>query len=87
MTSQVKILGTEMTLTTANTVSNAGLIRLVETGGSAASLITQRDANNTVIGTITLPKNSELVIRKARTDTLTSSAGTVLAVPVTGSFS
>jgi hypothetical protein len=81
----LKPLNQEITLSaTANTVSSGGIVRLVETGGTAASLITVKDLGGNTIGSITIAKGGELYLRKSRTDTLTSSAGTVVAVSIAG---
>lgn len=83
MSEVLKLVGSEMTLTTANNVSTARLVRLQETGGLASSVITQKTADgSSTIGTVTLYKGTTIVVEKAPTDTLASSAGTVVAVPV-----
>lgn len=70
MAEMVKILSTEISLSTANNVSRASVVRLFNnTNGSA--LIT-RAAGNTVIGSATLGPGAVEYHQKQPTDTLAS---------------
>jgi len=86
MSDNIKILSTSITLTTANTVSGAKVVRIVNTSASP-SLITQKNANGVSIGTIVLGAagcnfDSESVLKQP-TDTFESnSASGVFAVSV-----
>jgi hypothetical protein len=77
-----KPIGSEITLTTADTVNSATCVRLLETGGTAVSAITVKDSDGNTIGSITLAKSGELVVRKGSTDTVEASGGTVKAASV-----
>jgi hypothetical protein len=86
MADNIKLLSTTITLTTANVVSNAKVVRVVNTGATPA-LITQKTANGTTVGTLVLGASgcnfdSESVLKQT-TDTLESnSASAVFAVSV-----
>lgn len=72
----VKPLSTEIQLgTTANTVSEASMVRLVNTGTSDR-VITKKDSGGTSLGTFTiLSKNVEFVSKKTD-ETLEQGSGT-----------
>lgn len=67
----VKVLSTEIALTTANTVSAASVVRVLNNNGGAA-LITRTDSNATVIGTLTVNANEVIYLQKSPSDTFTS---------------
>jgi hypothetical protein len=70
MGSKYKPLGTEMALTTANTVSNANLVRIANDQATAV-LIT---VNGAVTGTLTVLSKQEVMIVKQPTDTIAANA-------------
>ena len=76
MADPVKALSTDITLTTANTVSGGTLIRLVNSDPANSAVITQKLANGAIISTITLGHHSTdygcLYLIKQPTDTLTA---------------
>ena len=69
----IKVLGTEASVTTASTVGGAKLVRVYNSNGSDA-LITVTDASSTVIGTVTVKDGTHEYVAKNSTDTLTASA-------------
>ena len=76
------IIGTvgEVALTTANTVSNATLMRVINTGTGTALL---NLANTTAIyANITLLANSVTFVAKAATDTANGAVSTVRAASI-----
>lgn len=82
-----KFLGSEITLSssTANTISNSNLVRIVHANTSAGShVITQKWANGTTKATFTIIyPTGDFIVQKLPDDTLTVDAGTdVRAVPV-----
>lgn len=80
MDNLLKPLGTEITLTTANTVANSVAVRLVNIGANA-SLISV--VANTVTSTTTLRANSEIIIKKTPQDTVAANTNSIiLASPV-----
>jgi len=78
----INILGTEVGVTTANTVWSAILVRVVVSIANGASQATIKDSGGITLGTITIQPNIETFIRKNSTDTITSGTGTILATPV-----
>lgn len=80
----IKLRGSEITLgTSANTVSNANMTRVLNTSDIVATLITHKDAGGNTIGTVTIGTNSVAFIEKALTDTLQSNAASgVVAAPI-----
>jgi hypothetical protein len=78
----VKPANNEITLTTANTVYSAKAVRLVNTGAAVSVITVGAVANGTLAGSFSLRANSEVVVQKQPTDTLASSASTVVATPV-----
>lgn len=79
MTDVIKPLGTEVALTSANTVANAGVVRIINTG--AAAILTFKNAANTTYANLTVGNTNDLIVKKQATDTLTGTA-TMFAVPV-----
>lgn len=79
MAEMVKLISSEIALSTANTVSNASVVRVFNnTGGQA--LIT-RASEGAAVGTITLASGEVIYLQKASTETLASNAA-VRAVSV-----
>jgi hypothetical protein len=75
-----KILNTEMSLSTANTVYDANVVRVFNnTAGNV--LITRTNSDDVVIGTCTLQANTVSLVEKNPTDTLTA-ASAVLATSI-----
>lgn len=73
----LKVLGTQISISSANTVANSNLVRIINTG--AAAVLTLANAGGTYAN-ITISNTESVVIEKATTDTV---AGTnMLAVPV-----
>lgn len=54
MADPIKVIGAEIALTTANTVSNASLVRIINTDASNNATITIKNANSDVTGSFTL---------------------------------
>lgn len=81
MSSIIKLMDSEIALSTANTVSNGRLVRVLETGVGNA-LITVKDSGGTTLGTVTMLQGTELAIEKKPTDTLTSNSATTVAVSI-----
>lgn len=84
--SNLKVLGTEITLTTANTVSNAKVVRLVNLDSANTVLVTLKDGATTV-ATFTLGTNGsdfgkELVIKEAAQTLEITGVATVKAAPI-----
>lgn len=80
----VKFKAQEITLTTANNVSSASVVRLLNTHASSAATITVANSGGT-IATFTLNyagTTDEIYVAKEPTDTLAASGGTVKAVSV-----
>ncbi len=78
MAEMVKIIASEIALTTANTVSNASVVRINNNSGGAV-LITR--ANSGTLGTVTLVSGEVIYLQKAPSDTLASNVA-VRAVSV-----
>ena len=85
MTDVVKFKGSEITLSTANTVGLASVVRLLNANTSTVSTITIANAGGT-IATFTLgyagTDESTIYVAKEPTDTLAASGGTVKAASV-----
>lgn len=78
----VKPNNTEISLSTANTVYGARAVRLVNTTAGAVLITITAGANTgTANGTFTLRSNSEVIVPKTPTDTITANAA-ILATPV-----
>lgn len=75
----VKPVSSEIALSTANTVSNAAVVRVFNNTGGPA-LIT-RASEGTTVGTITIASGEVIYLQKASTETLASNV-TVRAVSV-----
>lgn len=72
MAEMVKILGTEIALSTANTVGNASVVR-IHNNTAGAVLITRANGGGT-IGTLTLSAGATEYLQKAPTETFASNA-------------
>lgn len=86
MADNLKLLANTITLTTANVVNNAKLVRLCNATDTAA-LITQKYANGATIGTVVLGKQGtnydQEILIKQPSDTLESNAASgVYAVSI-----
>lgn len=79
----LKLQSQEIALpTTANTISNATVVRLLNTGG-ASHLVTLADNAGTTVGSITIAAGQDLYITKETTQKLKVDSGTdVKAVPI-----
>lgn len=69
----IKVLGPQISIASANTVANATLVRVINTGALAV-------CNVGSIGNVSISNTESVVIQKAPTDTLTGA--NMLAVPV-----
>lgn len=69
----IKVLGPEISIASANSVGNATLVRVINTGARTT-------CNVGSIGNVTISNTESVVIEKAPTDTLTGA--NMLAVPV-----
>lgn len=74
----IKVTGSEISVTTANTVSGSNLVRAYAV---ANTLVTVALANTTTIGTFTMPAGSVELIVKDYTDTISANAA-LLCAPV-----
>lgn len=74
----LKLVGSQISVTTANTVSNANLVRAYAT---AETLVTISAANAAVIGTMTMPAGMVETIAKNFTDTITANVA-LLCTPL-----
>lgn len=74
----LKLVGSQVSVTTANTVANANLVRAY---AAANTLVTISDANSTVIGTMTMPGGFVETIAKNFTDTITANVA-LLCTPL-----
>lgn len=79
MAEPIKIIGTEFSLTTANTVDSATLVRVHNNSGGVV-LIT-RKSGATTLGTASMPNGSVEHFAKASDETLTANAA-VLATSI-----
>lgn len=79
MAEMVKIIASEMSLSTANTVGGAAVVRIFNnTGGSV--VVTRANTGGTV-GTVTVATNEVIYLQKQPADTL-AAASAVRAVAV-----
>lgn len=65
----IKVLGAEVSIATANSVGNATLVRVINTGASAVLNIAY--ANTTVYANVTVANTETVAIQKSSTDLLT----------------
>lgn len=73
----LKVLGTQISIASANTVANSNLVRIINTG--AAAVLTIANSGGTYAN-LTVSNTESLIIEKAAADTLTGA--NMLAVPV-----
>lgn len=76
----LKLAGQEVSVTTANNINNAVLFRVFTPTGSDA-LITVRDAQSNVIGSMTQPAGFVEVMEKRPTDTVSANT-TIKCTPI-----
>jgi len=74
----LKLLGSQISVTTANTVGGYGLIRAY---AAANTLVTITAANSTVLGTMTIAGGISEILIKSPTDTITANAA-LLCTPI-----
>lgn len=60
----IKVLGPEISIASANTVSNATLIRVINTGATAT-------LNVGSVGNVSITNTESVIVQKAATDTVT----------------
>jgi phage gp45-like len=65
----LKMIGQQISVTTANTVYNSSLVRVYAPN---VTLVTTTDANNTVIGSMTMAAGGVETLVKNYTDTITA---------------
>ena len=73
----LKVLGTQISIASANTVANANLVRIINTG--AAAVLTIANSGGTYAN-LTVSNTESIVIEKATSDTV--AGANMLAVPV-----
>lgn len=69
----IKVLGPEISIASANTVANAVLVRVINTGATAV-------LNVGATGNVTVTNTESIIIEKIATDTLTGA--NMLAAPI-----
>lgn len=69
----IRVLGPEISIASANTVANATLVRVINTGAAAVLAVGS-------VGNVTISNTESVVIEKAATDTL--AGANMKAVPV-----
>ena len=74
----LKLVGVQVSVTTANTVANANLVRVY---APANTLVTITAANSTILGTMTMPAGNVETIVKNYDDTITANAA-LLCTPL-----
>lgn len=89
MTEPVKFASSEITLTTANTVGNSGLVRIVNAGANDVVITVKTSAGDT-ISTFTLGNKdtefSKEYLVKGFTDTIEVSSGTSVIKAVASAY-
>ena len=82
---QIRLLGSEVTLTSASTIGDAECVRLFN-GNTVASgtvnVITQKDSGGNTKGTISLYPQQEIILDKSSADTLEATNASCLAVSI-----
>lgn len=72
----IKVLGSELTLnSTASTINSAAVVRLINANTTGPHVITQKDASNNTIGTLTVMAAESIALIKAPSDVLTVDSG------------
>lgn len=74
----LKLVGNQVSVTTATTVNGAGLVRAY---APADVLVTVSDANSAVLGTMTMPAGAYEIITKNYTDTISANVA-LLCTPL-----
>lgn len=74
----LKLVGNQVSVTTATTVSGSGLLRVY---APADVLVTVSNANNVVLGTMTMPAGAYEIITKNYTDTISANVA-LLCTPL-----
>lgn len=69
MANILKIIGAEVALTSANTVGNATLVRVINTG--ALAVLNVAYSNGTVYANVSVSNVESVAVQKTATDTLT----------------
>jgi hypothetical protein len=64
----IKLLGAEIAIGTANTVANANLLRVINTGATATMNVAY--SNGVVYANVTVTNTESIIIQKAITDTV-----------------
>jgi hypothetical protein len=72
MSSVYKLLGTELSISSANTVSTAKVVRVVNVT-NAITVLTVAYSNGTSYGNTTIAPNETLIVEKSPTDTVAGS--------------
>lgn len=70
MAELIKVVGSEVALTTASSIGSAAAVRVFNNSGGAA-LVTRANTGGT-IGTVTLASNEVIYLQKVPADTLAS---------------
>jgi hypothetical protein len=78
MAATLNILAEEISLSTANTVNSATLVRLFNTDDTTDTLITRKDSGGTTIASVTLGAGEILNLQKDATDTFESAESVVV---------
>jgi len=73
----IKPINEELTVTTADTVENARLVRIYASGSSKVTI----SSANTIVGSFTVPADSVTIIEKNREDTIEGTT-TLLCTPI-----
>jgi len=71
MPNTTKIIGSEIALSSANTVDSATVVRIYNNSGGEV-LLTRKDSDTNTIGTMTLANNAAEFLVKDASDTITS---------------
>lgn len=78
MAATLNILAEEISLSTANTVNSATLVRLFNTDDTTDTLITRKDSGGTTIASVTLGAGEILNLQKDASDTFESAESVVV---------
>lgn len=74
----IKLLGAEISIATANTVANANLVRVINTGATATMNVAY--TNGVVYANVTVTNTESIILQKSITDTIIGA--NMKAVPV-----
>jgi hypothetical protein len=64
----IRLIGPEISVATANAVSNATLVRVINTGASATMNVAY--SNGTVYANLTVTNTESVILQKSATDTI-----------------